>query len=83
MFEGRSLGYKELVSCYNNAINSSMNNPAIVDGVTIDAVKYTKEAINAFLMHLEAIGVKASVDEHYTTVVVQPIAVMYKAVKLD
>ena len=81
--EERSLSYKELVLCYNNIINNTTNNPLMVGGVTLDVVKYTKEAINAFLMHLEAINVKASIDGHYTTVVVQPIAVMYKSIKLD
>ena len=81
--EERSLSYKELVLCYNNIINNTTNNPLMAGGVTLDVVKYTKEAINAFLMHLEAINVKASVDGHYTTVVVQPIAVMYKSIKLD
>lgn len=81
--EERSLSYKELVLCYNNIINNTTNNPLMVGGVTLDVVKYTKEAIDAFLMHLEAINVKASVDGHYTTVVVQPIAVMYKSIKLD
>lgn len=81
--EERSLSYKELVLCYNSIINNTTNNPLIVGGVILDVVKYTKEAIDAFLMHLEAINVKASVDGHYTTVVVQPIAVMYKSIKLD
>lgn len=77
--------------CGLNAISHVINNN-YQSGDTImknyftdseDVVKYTKEAIDAFLMHLEAINVKASVDGHYTTVVVQPIAVMYKSIKLD